>query len=185
MLKPRYCLLNSDPTFNLGRSIANNIVALVYIFLRNPSECDMCHEMKYMYAILLFMLILKPLAVLVIRLFLRICDGYFDKSRSNVFSADRDTTANVDTEFSSDDAGLDLLKKFVDFRHEMSVVVLLWHDCQLRINNYNEEQVGQNPQSVKAHAWPGPTVCRSPQLAVFYKHCILYSARISDMYLLL
>lgn len=33
-----------------------------------------------------------------------------------------------------------LMKSFIDFRNEMSVILVIWHDCQQLIERYNEEQ---------------------------------------------
>ena len=52
-----------------------------------------------------------------------------------------DRTGALDKESYSQDSYPSLLKNFVSFRNEMSVILVLWHDCQQLIDRYNEEQV--------------------------------------------
>ena len=47
----------------------------------------------------------------------------------------------LDKESYTEDTYPTLMKRFVSFRNEMSVILVLWHDCQQLIERYNEEQV--------------------------------------------
>ncbi|KAL8592145.1 hypothetical protein ACOMHN_033516 [Nucella lapillus] len=46
----------------------------------------------------------------------------------------------LDKESYTEDTYPSLMKSFVSFRNEMSVILVLWHDCQQLIDRYNEEQ---------------------------------------------
>ncbi|XP_070210896.1 protein FAM193A-like isoform X3 [Littorina saxatilis] len=46
----------------------------------------------------------------------------------------------LDKESYTEETYPNLMKRFVSFRNEMSVILVLWHDCQLLIDRYNEEQ---------------------------------------------
>ncbi|XP_076436859.1 uncharacterized protein LOC143276252 isoform X2 [Babylonia areolata] len=46
----------------------------------------------------------------------------------------------LDKDSYTEDTYPNLMKSFVSFRNEMSVILVLWHDCQQLIDRYNEEQ---------------------------------------------
>jgi hypothetical protein len=61
---------------------------------------------------------------------------HYDQCNRHVFR-----NGALDKESYTEDTYPNLMKKCVGFRNEMSVILVLWHDCQQLIDRYNEEQV--------------------------------------------